>query len=124
LRTKAIVRIDLATVRLRVGELETAAAAVEPALLVPPSQRIDSISMRLSRVRTELSSSRYHGSAQARDLDERIEEFSPDAMESSCDRAMLDQQAPRPTVGYDLQQISHAGLVRGWPGYVNRQTSR
>jgi transcriptional regulator with XRE-family HTH domain len=73
---KAIAHIDLATVRLRVANLEAAAQALEVALSVPASQRIVSIPRRLGRVRTELARQRYKGSRQAQELDERIEEFS------------------------------------------------
>jgi tetratricopeptide (TPR) repeat protein len=76
----ALAHADLATAMLRAGQLEAAATALEPTLSVPPSQRIMSIPQRLTRVRAELASSRYHGSPQASELDERIEAFSRDTI--------------------------------------------
>ena len=76
----ALAHADLATSLLRAGQLEAAAAALEPTLAVQPGQRIVSIPERLTRVRAELASSRYHGSPQASELDERIEAFSRDTI--------------------------------------------
>ena len=72
---KALAGIDLATIRLRSGALDAAAAALESALSLPPAQRITSLTTRLTLVRRELAAPIFRGSAQARDLDERIEEF-------------------------------------------------
>lgn len=77
---KAMAGIDLATVRLRAGALDAAAAAIEPALSLPPAQRISSLMTRLRLVRTELAAPVFRGSPQARDLDERIEEFGRDSV--------------------------------------------
>ena len=71
----ALAHTDLATALLRGGQLEAAAAALEPVLSVPPGQRITSIPQRLTRVRAELASSGYQGSASASEMDERIEDF-------------------------------------------------
>jgi hypothetical protein len=75
-----IAHVDLATSRLRAGQLEAAAAALEPALSVPRGLRISGIPQRLTRVRAELAHHRYQGSPQATDLDERIEVFSRDTI--------------------------------------------
>lgn len=75
-----ITHADLATVRLRAGDLEAAALALEPVLALPTARRIDSLPRRLTRTRAELASPRYQGSAQARELDERIEEFGRDTI--------------------------------------------
>jgi tetratricopeptide (TPR) repeat protein len=72
----ALAHVDLATARLRAGQLDAAIAALEPTLSLSPGQRITSIPQRLSRVRAELAHRIYQGSPQARELDKRIEEFS------------------------------------------------
>jgi hypothetical protein len=77
---KALASIDLTAVRLRSGALDAAAAAVTPVLSLPVAQRISSLTPRLRLVRTELATPVYRGSAQARELDERIEEFTRDSV--------------------------------------------
>jgi hypothetical protein len=77
---KAMASIDLATVRLRSGALDAAAVAIEPALSLPPARRINTLMTRLQLARTELAATVFRGSAQARDLDERIEAFSSDTV--------------------------------------------
>ena len=71
----ALAHIDLAIAQLRLGAFDAATAAVEPALSLPPAQRIDPLPARLGRVRAELARSRYHGDASVASLDERIEDF-------------------------------------------------
>jgi hypothetical protein len=66
--------------RLRVGELDGARPALGPVLALPPGKRIDPLPQRLETVRAELARSRYHGSAQANDLDGEIEDFSRDTI--------------------------------------------
>jgi transcriptional regulator with XRE-family HTH domain len=78
--TRALASIDLATVRLRAGALDAAAAAIAPVLSLPPAQRISSLNSRMRLVRTELAAPVFRGSAQARDLDEQIEEFGRDSV--------------------------------------------
>ena len=73
--SEALAHIDLATALLRADQLDTAAAALTPVLSFPSGKRIDSLPQRLGRVRAELARPRYQGSIQARELDERIEEF-------------------------------------------------
>ena len=72
---RALAHIDLAAAQLRTGTLDAAVVALEPALSLPPAQRVDSMLQRLGRVRTELARSRYHGDASVTSLDERIEDF-------------------------------------------------
>ena len=72
---KALANIDLATIRLRSGALDAAAAALESLLSLPPAQRITVLTTRLSLVRAELAAPIFRSSPQARDLDEQIEEF-------------------------------------------------
>ena len=77
---KAMTSIDLATLRLRSGALDAAVAAIEPALSLPSARRVKALMTRMQLVRTELAAPVFRGSAQARDLDERIEEFGRDSV--------------------------------------------
>lgn len=72
---RALASIELADIRLRSGALDGAAAALEPTLALPPARRISSLLPRLGMVRAELAAPVFRGSAQARQLDERIEAF-------------------------------------------------
>ena len=67
--------VDLATSRLRAGRLDAAAVAADPVLTLSPSKRIAGLPRYFDRTRAVLASPRYQGSPDARDLDERIEEF-------------------------------------------------
>ena len=73
--TAALASISLAGVRLASGELDAAAAALEPVLALPVSRRIDPIPQGLASFRVGLTAPAYRGSALARDLDERIGAF-------------------------------------------------
>ncbi|HEX6527660.1 MAG TPA: hypothetical protein VF070_47735 [Streptosporangiaceae bacterium] len=77
---KPLASIDLAVVRLRSGALDAAAAALEPALLLPVARRITQVTARLAVVRDELAAPIYHSSGQARDMGEQIEEFVREAV--------------------------------------------
>jgi transcriptional regulator with XRE-family HTH domain len=77
---KALAGTDLAVVRLRSGELDGAATALESVLVLPPEQRVSSLTARLERVRDELAAPAFQGSPQARDLRDQIEEFSHEAV--------------------------------------------
>jgi hypothetical protein len=77
---KALASIDLTTMRLRAGALDAAVTAIGPVLSLPPAQRINSVLTRMRLVRTELAAPVYRGSAQARQLDERIEEYGRDSV--------------------------------------------
>jgi tetratricopeptide (TPR) repeat protein len=79
-RCQMLAHTDLATVRLRSGALDAAAEALEPVLAIPVSDRTALQSRRLAVVRSELSQPIFRGSAQAQDLDERIEEFGRDTI--------------------------------------------
>ncbi len=68
--------IDLATALLRDGELEHAAAVLEPVLLLTPDKRIEAVLRRIQRMRPELSGQIYAGQPLAASLDERLEAFS------------------------------------------------
>jgi hypothetical protein len=72
---KALAGIDLAAIQLRSGALDAAVSALEPVLTLPPAQRITAFTARLNLVRTELAAPIFRGAAQARALDEQIEEF-------------------------------------------------
>ena len=78
--TKALASIDLAAVRLRAGALDAAASALGPVLSLPPAQRIASLNRRMHLVRNELAAPVFSRSAQARELDEQIEEFGRDTV--------------------------------------------
>jgi hypothetical protein len=80
---EARTRIDLGTARLRAGALDSAAEAVEPVLSLPPAKRTLELPQRMSAVRAELAQPIFRGSAQASDLDERIEEFGREAVTAS-----------------------------------------
>jgi hypothetical protein len=80
---EARARIDLGTARLRSGALDAAAEAVEPVLSLAPAKRTLELPQRMSAVRTELAQPIFRGSAQARDLDERIEQFGREAITAS-----------------------------------------
>ena len=77
---KALAGVDLAAIRLRAGALDAAVAALEPPLSLPSAQRINAVTTRLNLVRTELAAPIFRRSPQARELDERIEEFSQEAI--------------------------------------------
>jgi transcriptional regulator with XRE-family HTH domain len=77
---KAMTSIDLATVRLRSGALDAAIVAIDPALSLPSARRINALMTRLQLVRAELAAPVFRGSADARELDERIEEFGRDSV--------------------------------------------
>jgi len=49
-------------------------------LSLPSAQRINAVTTRLDLVRTELAAPIFQRSPQARELDERIEEFSQEAI--------------------------------------------
>jgi hypothetical protein len=77
---KALAGIDLAAIQLRGGALDAALAALEPPLSLPAAQRINAVTTRLDLVRTELAAPVFQHSPQARELDERIEEFGQEAI--------------------------------------------
>ena len=77
-RMKALA--DLASARLRAGQLDAAETAAALVLGLPPSQRIATLPRHLDRVRAELATPRYHGSLLAGELDEQIEQFCRDTI--------------------------------------------
>jgi hypothetical protein len=77
---QARTRIDLGTAHLRAGALDAAAEAIEPVLSLPPAKRTLELPKRMAVVRAELAQPIFRGSVQARDLDERIEEFGADTI--------------------------------------------
>lgn len=72
----ALASVHLAQAHLSAGALDAATAALETVLDLPASRRIDPIPQGLARVRAALARPTYRGSAQARELDDRIEVFS------------------------------------------------
>jgi len=77
---KALASTDLALVRVRSGALDAAVAALQPVLILSPAQRVSEMAGRLARVRDELTAPVFHGSPEARNLHEQIEEFCRDAV--------------------------------------------
>lgn len=77
---RALAGVDLAAIRLRAGALDAAVAALEPPLSLPSAQRINAVTTRLDLVRAELAAPIFQRSPQARELDERIEEFGYEAI--------------------------------------------
>lgn len=77
---KALAGADLAMVRVRAGALDIAVAALEPVLILPPAQRVATLTARLTRVRDELAAPVFQSSPQARDLGDQIEEFGREAV--------------------------------------------
>lgn len=77
---KALASIDLAAIRLRSGALDAAIAAIGPVLSLPQAQRVSSLNAGIRLVRAELAAPAFRGSAQAQELDERIEEFGRDSV--------------------------------------------
>jgi hypothetical protein len=84
----ALASVRLAEALLDAREMEAAADALEPVLGLPLSRRIDPIPQGLTRVRNILAQRSFRGSALARDLDERIEEFSRERLADSGLRAL------------------------------------
>jgi tetratricopeptide (TPR) repeat protein len=76
----ALAGVDLAAVRLRAGALDSAAGALELPLSLPSAQRINAVTTRLNLVRAELAAPIFQHSPQARELDERIEEFGSESI--------------------------------------------
>jgi hypothetical protein len=73
----------LAMARLRSGELDGAAVALTPVLALPAAQRVSSVTTYLRQVRDELAAPAFRESPQARDLGDRIEDFSREAVTAS-----------------------------------------
>jgi hypothetical protein len=79
---RALAGIDLAVVRLRSGALDAATTALDTLFSLTPAQRVSELTLRLSLVRAELAAPIFRGSAPARELDERIEEFGRETVAS------------------------------------------
>jgi tetratricopeptide (TPR) repeat protein len=77
---KALAGADLAVVRIRSGALDGAVVTLEAVLILPPAQRVSTLTARLARVRNELAAPVFRGSPQARDLIDRIEDFGREAV--------------------------------------------
>lgn len=75
-----ITHAHLATARLRSGALDAAMATLDPVLALPPGNRTELLTRELNAVRVGLAQPIFRGSAQARDLGERIEEFSRESI--------------------------------------------
>ncbi|MEU1985107.1 helix-turn-helix domain-containing protein [Nocardia sp. NPDC019395] len=72
---EALARVDSAAAHLINGSLDGAAAALSPVLELAEDKRIAQLEERLTGVRRRICAPAFQGVAQARALDERIEEF-------------------------------------------------
>lgn len=72
---EALARVDSAAAHLINGSLDGAEAALSPVLELPEDKRIAQLDERLAGVRRRICAPTYRGVAQARSLDEQIEEF-------------------------------------------------
>jgi hypothetical protein len=75
-----LARTELCGVQLAAGQLDAAAATAQSVLALPPGQRISGLRPRFGGVRRELRAPAYKGSAQARTMDEQIEEWLDDTV--------------------------------------------
>lgn len=66
---------DLATARLQNGDLDGALEALEGLRDIPTEQRVTGLLVRADLVRRTLTSPRFRATSQARELQERIEDF-------------------------------------------------
>lgn len=72
---EALARVDSAAAHLINGSLDGAAAALHPVLALDQDKRIAQLEERLTGLRRRICAPAFHGVAEARNLDERIEEF-------------------------------------------------
>ncbi|MGI5222521.1 helix-turn-helix domain-containing protein [Nocardia sp. CA-290969] len=72
---EALARVDSAAAHLINGSLDGAEAALSPVLELSEDKRIAQLEERLTGVRRRICAPTYRGVAQARSLDEQIEEF-------------------------------------------------
>jgi hypothetical protein len=77
---KTAAHIDLATARLRTGQLDAAITAIEPVMTTPPGLRTEIVIQRLATLRAELTQPIYRTSPQARDTSQRITDFCRDTI--------------------------------------------
>ena len=77
---KALAGIDLAAIQLRGRRARRRSRSAGAALSLPAAQRINAVTTRLDLVRAELAAPVFQHSPQARELDERIEEFGQEAI--------------------------------------------
>lgn len=77
---RMLAHIELAVARLRTGDLDGAKPALRPVLDLPPGKRIDPLPQRLEMVRAGLTRPPHHGSPQASELAEEIEDFGRDTI--------------------------------------------
>ncbi|MEN3356930.1 MAG: hypothetical protein V7637_912 [Mycobacteriales bacterium] len=75
-----IALIDAATAHLQADELEGAVEKLTPVLRLPPQQRLETFTQRLSDMRANLRRTRYVGNRMAVDLQHQIEEFRASAL--------------------------------------------
>ncbi|MFC8046449.1 helix-turn-helix domain-containing protein [Nocardia sp. NPDC057353] len=72
---ESLARVDNATAHLVNGSLDGAAEALQPVLALAEDKRIKQLQERLGGVRRRIAAPHFRDAAEARELDERIEEF-------------------------------------------------
>ncbi|WP_246011524.1 XRE family transcriptional regulator [Nocardia mexicana] len=72
---ESLARVDNATAHLINGSLDGAADALQPVLSLAEDKRIAQLEQRLAGVRERIATPQFRDAVEARDLDERIEEF-------------------------------------------------
>lgn len=72
---ESLARVDNATAHLVNGSLDGAAEALRPVLGLPEDKRIKQLQERLGGVRRRIAAPHFREAPEARELDERIEEF-------------------------------------------------
>lgn len=80
---KPLAITDLALVHLQSGALDAAVEVLAPVMVLPPDQRVSTLTTRLARVRDELVTPAFRDSPQARDLGDQIENFTREAVTAS-----------------------------------------
>jgi tetratricopeptide (TPR) repeat protein len=79
LRIEPEAHTDLSAAYLLKGQLDGVDEALAPVFAIPPELRIEGLMQRLARVRSLLVGGAFRGSREARQLGERIEDFTADA---------------------------------------------
>ncbi len=76
---EAIARVDVASARLTLGDLDGAHEALRPVLDLPPERRIEQIAVGMSRVRSVLAAPCYARVHIARVITQEVEQYQAQA---------------------------------------------
>jgi hypothetical protein len=71
----AVTRVDLTIVDLRLGQLDTAAATMQPVLGLPTDRRLAGVVRRSGELRRQLAAPQYRRASLARELGQAVEGF-------------------------------------------------